>query len=92
MRNRSNLKKYKLLAPIYDLIMSNNLDKFLLKSQSVTGVRKALNIVTAFIGTDINRRFEEITKGLSVKVLYDEPSVFRGSYRTIVLEKLYPNQ
>ncbi|MCX7569355.1 methyltransferase domain-containing protein [Tumebacillus sp. DT12] len=62
-------------------------DKFLHDSVSPSLGRRLLNRITSFIGTDINRRFEEIVAGLPVQVVHEESSLFKGSYRIIVLQK-----
>lgn len=62
-------------------------DKFLADGEKPSLARKLLNMVTSLIGTDINRRFGEIIKGLPVQIVHDEPSIFAGSYRIILLQK-----
>lgn len=61
-------------------------DKFI-KGEEAGIIRKLLNQLTSFIGTDITRRFEEIIAGLPVVIVRDEDSIFRGNYRIILLEK-----
>ena len=63
-------------------------DKFLADGEKPSLARKLLNTVTSLIGTDINRRFGEIIKGLPVQIVHDEPSIFAGSYRIILLQKM----
>lgn len=61
-------------------------DKFSPKKKAGP-LRKALNIVTSLIGTDITRNFEEVSKGMKFKVLKDEAGMFGGNYRTIIIKK-----
>ncbi len=49
--------------------------------------RKALNVITSLIGTDITRNFEDITQGMKLKILNDEAVMFGGNYRTIIIRK-----
>jgi ubiquinone/menaquinone biosynthesis C-methylase UbiE len=62
-------------------------DKFLPTGQAVTPTRRVLNLLTSWMGTDINRRFEEICRGLPVEIVADEASLLRGSYRILLLSK-----
>jgi phosphatidylethanolamine/phosphatidyl-N-methylethanolamine N-methyltransferase len=50
-------------------------------------LRRALNIFTSLIGTDITRNFADISKGIKFKVLKDEAGIFGGNYRTIIIKK-----
>lgn len=62
-------------------------DKFIKNSTKVSIFRKLLNKVTSFIGTDINRCFEDFTNGLRINIIEDEPAMFGGNYRIILLKK-----
>lgn len=62
-------------------------DKFLPDCESPSIPRKVFNLLTSLIGTDINRRFGEITDGLPVRIICDIPSLLAGSYRVILLKK-----
>jgi len=62
-------------------------DKFLPENGSLTVGRRLLNLFTTLIGTDINRRFSELSTGGGFAVLRDEPSVLRGAYRIIEVRK-----
>ncbi|MBI5548915.1 MAG: methyltransferase domain-containing protein [Deltaproteobacteria bacterium] len=62
-------------------------DKFLPKDETVTMGRKALNVATTLIGTDINRRFEDLARGADCEVVCNEPSVMGGVYRVIQLRR-----
>ncbi|WP_026477663.1 class I SAM-dependent methyltransferase [Alkaliphilus transvaalensis] len=61
-------------------------DKFIVKNR-VSIFRKLINKATSIIGTDINRCFEDITDGLPIYIIKDEPSMFNGNYRIILLKK-----
>jgi len=61
-------------------------DKFLDDTEEPSVARRVLNVITSFIGTDINRHFGEIVEGLPVHEIYEEPSLFQGSYRIIILK------
>lgn len=63
-------------------------DKFLADGAKASFTRKILNVVTSMIGTDINRCLEDIVEGLPVRIIHDEPSLFAGSYRIILLQKI----
>lgn len=43
--------------------------------------------ITMALGTDINRRFSEISKDKSFRIIEMRKSLFGGMYRIIVLEK-----
>lgn len=74
----------RVLAPDGSILV---FDKFLDERQEPTAPRKLLNAVTSLIGTDINRRFDDIMKESSLKVEHQESSVFNGSYKIYVLKK-----
>ncbi|MGE5248672.1 MAG: methyltransferase domain-containing protein [Bacteroidota bacterium] len=61
-------------------------DKFL-SSGKPSPFRKLMNFFSTILGTDINRRFEELAAGLPCRVIQDEPSIGRGMYRVMLLEK-----
>ncbi len=48
---------------------------------------RAVNKVTTYIGTDINRCFDDIINSEPVEVVSDQPSFFKGTYRNIIIEK-----
>lgn len=62
-------------------------DKFLDEDKRPNIMRKALNLITSTLGTDINRSFDEIVKGTSLYIKHQESSVLNGNYKIIVLEK-----
>lgn len=62
-------------------------DKFLDDNKKPGMIRRVFNKITSAIGTDINRSFDEIMMGTSLKIKHQESSVLNGSYKIIVLEK-----
>jgi phosphatidylethanolamine/phosphatidyl-N-methylethanolamine N-methyltransferase len=62
-------------------------DKFLPEAGSLSLGRRILNVFTTLIGTDINRRFGDLTAGAGFKVVRDEPSLLHGAYRIIEIRK-----
>jgi hypothetical protein len=49
--------------------------------------RRWLNLLTSTFGTDITRRFSDLTAGTYYTVLRDEPSLLQGAYRIITIRK-----
>ena len=64
------------------------LDKFLPPGSGGSLGRRVLNLLTRLFGTDINRHFEPMLAGLPLRVDRDQPVLFGGAYRAILLEKL----
>lgn len=62
-------------------------DKFLSAGEAPTLLRRALNVVVSWLGTDTNRRFEVIAHGLPIVRSLNVPSIFGESYRIIWLGK-----
>ena len=62
-------------------------DKFLSAGESPSLARRILNVLTSWLGTDINRRFDDLSRGLPFEKVSEEPSIFRGSYRILLLGK-----
>lgn len=62
-------------------------DKFAKENGSKGKVKLLLNKITMALGTDINRRFSEISKDKSFRIIEMRKSLFGGMYRIIVLEK-----
>ena len=62
-------------------------DKFLPAGESPSLARRMLNVLTSWLGTDINRRFDDLSRGLPFQMVSEEPSLFGGSYRILLLEK-----
>jgi phosphatidylethanolamine/phosphatidyl-N-methylethanolamine N-methyltransferase len=63
-------------------------DKFLPFNAQITPGRQLLNALSTIIGTDITRKFDEINAGSGWEVVHDEPSLLRGMYRVIRLQKM----
>lgn len=62
-------------------------DKFLGANQKPGIVRKAVNLITNFFFSDINRKFEDIISQTQLKVLKEAAVDFRGNYKIYLLEK-----
>ncbi len=62
-------------------------DKFLPAGETPPWARRMLNVITSWVGTDINRRFDDLSRGLPLQKVSSEPSVFGGSYQLILLGK-----
>lgn len=62
-------------------------DKFVADGATPGLARRALGVGIAWFGTDINRRFGDLSAGLGCVVERDEPSLLGGAYRVIVLRK-----
>ena len=62
-------------------------DKFK-KNNKLSLKRRALNIVTSTLGTDITRSFESIVGGFEVEVYKDVELMFKGNYRGVLLRKM----
>lgn len=62
-------------------------DKFQPDDEKVTPGRRLMNVFSTRLGTDITRRFGDMLDGCSCKILHDEPGLFGGMYRVILLRK-----
>lgn len=62
-------------------------DKFLPANVNPGLARKALNLLTNFMFTDINRKFEDIIRHTKLKVLKDTAVDFGGNYKIYLLEQ-----
>jgi SAM-dependent methyltransferase len=63
-------------------------DKFLPESGELTWHRRMLGRIMSVIGTDPNRRLSDIIAGVPGLVIQqNEPSLFRGQYRLLRIEK-----
>jgi phosphatidylethanolamine/phosphatidyl-N-methylethanolamine N-methyltransferase len=49
--------------------------------------RRLLNLGSTLFGTDITRRFSELSNGAGVQVISNEPSLMKGAYRVILIRK-----
>lgn len=63
------------------------LDKFQPEDKEVTRLRAGANRISQRLGTDLTRRFSVLHAGTVTRVVRDEPSMFRGNYRIILLER-----
>lgn len=61
-------------------------DKFMAKGR-LSPVRKILNKITSFIGTDITRVFEDIAQGQNITVVSDKGVMMGKNYRVILVKK-----
>lgn len=61
-------------------------DKFRHAGAKVSLARRAVNVATSFFGTDITRSFEEMARGAPCEIAHDEPALFGGAYRTLILK------
>jgi len=62
-------------------------DKFLPDESRLTTGRWLLNLGSTFFGTDITRRFGDLSKNASIRIVHDEPSLLNGAYRVILIHK-----
>jgi phosphatidylethanolamine/phosphatidyl-N-methylethanolamine N-methyltransferase len=62
-------------------------DKFAKENGSKGKMKLLLNKITMALGTDINRKFTDISKNKNFKLIEMKKSLFGGMYRIIVLEK-----
>ena len=62
-------------------------DKFLPDGDKLTIGRRLLNLGSTLFGTDITRRFGDLTAGSHVRIVHNEPSLFGGAYRVILIQK-----
>jgi ubiquinone/menaquinone biosynthesis C-methylase UbiE len=62
-------------------------DKFLPDQVRLTVGRRLLNFFSTLFGTDVNRRFGEMSHGCGCVVIADEPSLLGGLYRVILLDR-----
>lgn len=60
-------------------------DKFAAGRASV--LRRAMNVITNFVATDITRSLDEILAGTELRVVREEASVFGGVFRAALLTK-----
>ncbi len=60
-------------------------DKFLPDGDRLSLGRRWLNLGSTLFGTDITRRFGDLSKGTGIQVVHDEPSLLNGTYRVILI-------
>ncbi|HEY0142120.1 MAG TPA: methyltransferase domain-containing protein [Thermoanaerobaculia bacterium] len=58
-------------------------DKF--ASGRVSVVRRMANVLTNLVATDVTRRLDDILNGTGLSIVRDEPSIFGGVFRVVVL-------
>ncbi len=63
------------------------IDKFLREGRKPGWGRRILGFFMNIAGTDINRWFSPMMAGLPCRVVRDEPILFGGAYRAIVLAR-----
>lgn len=61
-------------------------DKFL-RGERPSLLRRALNLVTNIVATDVTRRVEPLLAPTGLRIVHDEPSVMRGFFRILICEK-----
>ena len=61
-------------------------DKFLPDDQNPTPFRQIFNLGVKLLGTDINRRLADILAGTDYKIIINEPALFKGMYRIILIQ------
>lgn len=62
-------------------------DKSAPEGRSPSAARRVLNLVTTAIGTEIDRRLSDLLRGAPCRVVSDVPSLLRGQYRVVLLER-----
>jgi ubiquinone/menaquinone biosynthesis C-methylase UbiE len=61
-------------------------DKFVPEDSNVNGFRRLINQVAMLMGTDITRKLSDIIGKTETILISDEPSMFGGQYRVIVVQ------
>ena len=59
-------------------------DKFAYRA---SGLRRALNVVTNFVATDITRSLDDILAGTGLRVVRNEAGAFGGVFRVVIAVK-----
>lgn len=60
-------------------------DKFAPDAARVPWSKRLLNVGSSLLGTDITRRFGDLARGTECEIVHDEPSLFGGMYRILLL-------
>ncbi len=68
------------------------LDKFLPEEKQLSPFRKLMNLFTERLGTNINRKLDDIIGTLPLTIQYEEPSIFHGNYRIVLLKNEKKNR
>jgi ubiquinone/menaquinone biosynthesis C-methylase UbiE len=63
-------------------------DKFVPEGKSISFGRRFMNVFSTLLGTDINRRLSDLTRGCRCAITHDEPSIANGVYRIVLLKKI----
>jgi len=62
-------------------------DKFVRDGERASFVRRAANVITSIVASDITRSLAPILDTTSLRVIRDEPAGFGGVFRAVVAEK-----
>lgn len=62
-------------------------DKFISADQELSLIRKALNIISNFLFSDITRKIEEIISHTQLKIISNTAADFNGNFRIILINK-----
>lgn len=63
-------------------------DKFVSAHQKVSAIRKALNVISNFLFSDITRKIEDILKNTNLKMISNEAADFNGNFRVIKIKNI----
>lgn len=61
-------------------------DKFVSADQKVSTIRKAFNVISNFLFSDITRKIEDILKNTKLKMISNEAADFNGNFRVIKIK------
>ena len=62
-------------------------DKFAPDARPTSLRRRAVNLVTTLIGTEIDRRLSDVLAGAPCDVVSNDPSILGGQYRIVLLRR-----
>lgn len=62
-------------------------DKFAPEDRPVSASRRALSAFSTIFGTAIDRRLSDVLAGQPCRLVADEPSIFGGQYRVVLLRR-----
>ncbi|MFZ5824085.1 MAG: class I SAM-dependent methyltransferase [Bacillota bacterium] len=62
-------------------------DKFVPDEAPVSAGRRALNLLTNLVFSDITRKLGPILKGTGLRIIHQEPAMLGGSFQIILLKK-----
>ena len=62
-------------------------DKFAPEGRSASATRRAVNALSTIFGTTIDRRLNDIIANQVCQVVSNEPSIFGGQYRVVLLHR-----